>query len=95
MSMDTYDKETTKMYANITYNIQLQYISNFEDHRCVVLLCCRWCNLFSKIAKPIADNYFKSINVKVAYQTNEPFILANQATHIFFLEDTFARSDEW
>ena len=91
MSTDTYDKETTEMYANITDIVQLQYISSFEDHRCVVLLCCRWYNLFSRIAKPRADDYFKSINVKAAYQTNEPFILANQATQIFFLEDTFAR----
>ena len=90
-----YDKETTEMYANITDIVQLQYISSFEDHRCVVLLCCRWYNLFSRIAKPRADDYFKSINVKAAYQTNEPFILANQATQIFFLEDTFARSDDW
>ena len=83
------------MYANITDIVQLQYISSFEDHWCVVLLCCRWYNLFSRIAKPRADDYFKSINVKAAYQTNEPFILANQATQIFFLEDTFARSDDW
>ena len=57
--------------------------------------CCHWYNTFSRIAKPRADDYFKSINVKAAYQTNEPFILANQATQIFFLEDTFARSDDW
>ena len=61
----------------------------------MVLLCCRWYNLFSRIAKTRADDYFKSINVKAAYQTNEPFILANQATQVFFLEDTFARSDDW
>ena len=30
----------------------------------------------------------------MAYQTNEPFILANQATRIF-LEDTYACSDDW
>ena len=95
MSMVTYDKETTEMYANITDIVQLQYISSFKVHRCVVLLCCRWYNLFSKIAKPRADDYFKSIDVKVAYQTNVPFILANQATQIFFLEDTFARSNDW
>ena len=95
MSTDTYDKETTEMYANITDIVQLQYISSFKDHRCVVLLCYCWYNLFSRIAKPRADDYFKSINVKAAYQTNEPFILANQATQIFFLEDTFARSDDW
>ena len=83
MSMNTYDKETTKMYANITDIVQLQYISSFEDHR--FLLCCHWYNLFSRIAKPRADDYFKSSNVKAAYQTNEPFILANQATQIFFL----------
>ena len=65
MSTDTYDK-TTEMYANITDIVQLQYISSFEDHRCVVLLCSRWYNLFSRIAKPRADDYFKSINVKVA-----------------------------
>src|SRR3954462_12548958 len=82
ISTDTYD-----MYANITDIVQLQYISSFEDHRCVVLLCCHSYNLFSRIAKPRADDYFKSINVKAVYQTNEPFILANQATQIFFLED--------
>ena len=52
MSTDTYDKETTEMYANITDIVQLQYISSFEDHRCVVLLCCRWYNLFSRITNP-------------------------------------------
>ena len=52
MSTDTYDKETTKMYANITDIIQLQYISSFEVHQCVVLLCCRWYNLFSRITNP-------------------------------------------
>ena len=31
----------------------------------------------------------------MVYQTNEPFILANQATQIFFLEDAFAHSDDW
>ena len=38
MSTDTYGKETTELYANITYIFQLQYISSFEDHWCVVLL---------------------------------------------------------
>ena len=69
MSTDTYDKDTTEMYANITDIVQLQYISSFEDHRCVVLLCCGWYNLFSRIAKPRADDYFKSINVKAAYRS--------------------------
>ena len=94
MNTDTYGRQITKMYGNIANIVQLQYISSFEDHQCVVLLCCGWYNLFSKIAKPRADNYFKSINVKAAYQTYEPFILANQATRIFFLEDTFAHSDD-
>src|SRR3989337_2567231 len=92
MSMDKYGEETTEMYANITYIVQLQYISSFKVHWCVVLLCCRWYNLFSRIAKPRADDCFKSINVKPAYHTNEPFILANQATQIFFLEETYACS---
>ena len=91
---DTYGKETTKMYANITDIVQLLYISSFEAHRCVVLLCCHWYNLFSRIAKP-KDDYFKSINVKVANHTDEPFILGNHATHIFFLEDTYACSNVW
>ena len=83
ISTDTYGRETTEMYANITEIVQLQYISSFEDHRFVVLLCCRWYNLFSRITKPRADDYFQSINVKAAYQNDEPFILANQATQIF------------
>ena len=61
----------------------------------MVMLCCHWYNPFSRIAKPSADDYFKSINVKAAYQTNEPFILANQATQVFFLEDKFAHCDDW
>ena len=77
MSMDKYDEETTERYANITDIVHLQCISSFEVHRCVVLLCCHWYNLFSRIAKPRVDDYFKSMNVKAAYQTSEPFILAN------------------
>ena len=95
MSTDTYDKEITEMYANIIDIVQLQYISNFEDHRCVVLLCHHWYNLFSRIAKPRANDYFKSINVKAAYQTNEPFILANQATQIFFTHLHVAMTGEY
>src|SRR3989337_935889 len=95
MSTDTYGDETTEMYANKIDIVQLQYITSFEVHRCVVLLCCHWYNLFSRIAKPRADDYFKSINVKAAYHTDEPFILADQATQVFFLEDTYACSDDW
>lgn len=38
MSTDTYDKEITEMYANITDIVQLPYISSFEDHG--VWFCC-------------------------------------------------------
>ena len=41
MRTDTHKKVTTEMYANITDIVQLQYISRFEDQRCVILLCCR------------------------------------------------------
>jgi hypothetical protein len=94
MSMNKYGEETTEMYANITDIVQLQYISSFQVHRCVVLLCCRLYNPFSRITKPRADDYFKSINVEAAYRTDEPYILANQATQIFFLEDTYARNQD-
>ena len=77
MSTDTYDKETTEMYANITDIVQMQYISSFEIRQCVVLLSSHLYNLISRIAKPRADDYFKSINFKAVYHTYEPFILAN------------------
>ena len=83
MSTDTYGIETTEMYVNITDIVQWQYISSFEDHRCVVLLCCHLYNLFSRIAKPRVDDYLKSINVKAAYQTNEPFFGKSSNTDIF------------
>ena len=95
MSTDTHKKVTTEMYANITDIVQLQYISSFEVHRCGVLFCGRWYNQFTRISKPKADDYFKSINVKAAYRTNEPYILANQATHIFFLEDRLSGYQDW
>ena len=83
MSTDTYDRETTEMYPNITDNVQLQYISSFEDHRCVVLLCCGRYNLFSRIAKPKADDYFKSINVKAA-PDQRAFYFGKSSKHRYF-----------
>ena len=38
MSTDMYDKQTIEIYANITDIVQLQYISSFKVHRCVVVV---------------------------------------------------------
>ena len=47
------------------------------------------------ISKPKSGEFYEAINVKVSYCTDEPYILANQATHIFFLEDTIAGKPYW
>ena len=89
MSTDEHKDGQTEMYGNITDIVQLQYISSFEIHRCVVLLSCRWYDQYAKTKKSRVDVYFRSINIKALYRTDEPYILANQATQIFFLEDRF------
>jgi len=34
------------------------------------------------------DGYFKSINIEGQWYKNDPFILATEASQVFFLEDT-------
>jgi hypothetical protein len=95
MSTDEHDDVQTEVYGNITDIVQLQYISSFEIHRCVVLFCCRWYDQYAKTKKPRVDEYFRSINIKALYHTDEPYILANQATQIFFLEDRLSGYQDW
>ena len=47
------------------------------------------------ISKPKSDEFYKAINVKELYRIDEPYTLANQATHIFFLEETIAGKQSW
>ena len=61
----------------------------------MVLFCCRWYDQYAKTKKPRVDDYFRSINIKALYRTDEPYILANQATQIFFLEDRFLGYQDW
>jgi hypothetical protein len=42
-----------------------------------------------------ADKHFKSINVKSFWYKTDPFILADQAKKIFYLEDTTPQWKDW
>jgi hypothetical protein len=66
----------------------LNYIANNKGPRSVILLWCEWYNLEEKTYQIKDDGYFKRINIEGRWYKNDPFILAIEASQIFFLEDT-------
>jgi hypothetical protein len=68
--------------------IQLQYNGDNIGHRSVVIFQCDWFNTESKKGRVKDDGLFKSINQSCCWYKNDPFILAPQATLVFYLQDT-------
>jgi hypothetical protein len=54
----------------------------------IILLCCEWYNLEGRTYQMKDDGYIKSINIQGRWYKNDPFIVAMEASQVFFLEDT-------
>ena len=75
--------------------IELQYPSNYQVRRTVVLFRCDWYNQVGKTVGLRDDKHFKSINVPSFWYKTDPFILADQAKKIFYLQDTTPQCKDW
>nr|GMC86667.1 transposon protein, putative, CACTA, En/Spm sub-class [Ipomoea batatas] len=68
-------------YGVLTEILELQYLGA----RRVVLFRCRWFNVHDNEKGSKVDEYgFTTINPERILRTNEPFTLANQASHVFY-----------
>ncbi|XP_058005383.1 uncharacterized protein LOC131181354 [Hevea brasiliensis] len=74
-------------YGVLTEIIQLQFLRG----RRVVLFHCNWWNVYDRVRGVKIDEYGGgggvSVNCKQTLKTNEPFILANQASQVFYVPD--------
>ena len=79
---------TIDYYGTIRDIIELSYTKNSKGDRSIILLWCEWYNLEGRTYQMKDDGYFKSINIEGRWYKNDPFILATEASQVFFLEDT-------
>ena len=87
---------TIDYYGTISDIIVLSYTKNSKEDRSVILLRCEWYNLEGRTYQMKDGGYFKSINIEGRWYKNDPFILATEASQVFFLEDTnLAHLGEW
>ena len=73
----------------------MQYPSNYQVRRTVVLFRCDWYNQVGKTVGLRDDKHFKSINVQSFWYKTDPFILSDQAKKIFYLQDTTPQCKDW
>jgi hypothetical protein len=83
----THNNECIDFYGCLKEIIELQYNSDLMEHRTVVLFQCDWFDTHSKKVNMKCDGYFRSINHSSRWYKNDAFILAAQATKVFYLQD--------
>ncbi|WVZ78323.1 hypothetical protein U9M48_026058 [Paspalum notatum var. saurae] len=88
MAEGTHNGEDIEFYGCLREIIQLQYNADSTGHRSVVIFRCDWFDTESKKGRLKDDGLFKSINHSCFWYKNDPFILAPQATMVFYLQDT-------
>ena len=93
MTNGSRDGNDIDFYGVLKEVIELEYNSNFQFRRTVVLFRCDWFNLHGKTIGLRDDGYFKSINVMSLWYKTDPFILATQSKKIFYLQDTTLGKD--
>ena len=76
--------ENIDYYGAFTNVLELQYLGGKR----VALFRCKWFDAYDKQRGVKMDEYgFVSINCRRQSETNEPFILASQASHAFYTMD--------
>nr|GMC73962.1 transposon protein, putative, CACTA, En/Spm sub-class [Ipomoea batatas] len=82
------DTNPVEYYGVLTEILELQYLGA----RRVVLFRCRWFNVHDNEKGARVDGYgFTTINPQRILRTNEPFILANQASQVFYAIDNMVK----
>jgi hypothetical protein len=80
--------ENAEYYGILTEIIELQFLGG----RRVPLFRCKWVDIFNKKRGIKKDVYgLVSVNFKCLLRTNEPFVLASQASQVFFVKDNLIK----
>ncbi|KAH0710852.1 hypothetical protein KY284_012279 [Solanum tuberosum] len=78
------DSENFDYYGVLTDVIELQFVMD----RRVTLFRCNWFDVYDEIKGVKKDEYdFVSVNPDRFLKTNEPFVLADQASQVFYAND--------
>lgn len=78
------DSENLDYYGVLTNVIELQFVMD----RRVVLFRCNWFDVYDEIKGVKKDEYdFVTVNPGRFLKINEPFVLANQASQVFYAND--------
>jgi len=88
MTEGSHDGHDTEFYGILKEIIEMQYNSNLQFRRSVVLFRCDWFDMAGKKRGIRNDGYFKSINIEGLWYKTDPFILATQSKKVFYLQDT-------
>jgi hypothetical protein len=83
----SHNGEDIDFYGQLKEVIQLQYNSDANSQRTVVLFKYDWFDTCSKRSMMKNDGYFKSISHGRCWYKDDAFILATQATKVFYLDD--------
>jgi hypothetical protein len=93
MTEGSHNGKDIDFYGVLKEVIELEYNSNLQVRRTVVLFRCDWFNQEGKTRGPRDDGHFKAINVQSLWYKTDPFILATQSKKIFYLQDTSLGKD--
>jgi hypothetical protein len=93
MTEGSHNGKDIDFYGVLKEVIELEYNSNLQVRRTVVLFRCDWFNQEGKTRVPRDDRHFKAINVQSLWYKTDPFILATQSKKIFYLQDTSLGKD--
>ncbi|XP_066338417.1 uncharacterized protein [Miscanthus floridulus] len=93
MTEGSHEGNNIYFYGVLKEVIELQYNSNLQVRRTVVLFRCDWFKQEGKTIGLRDDEHFKSINVQSLWYKTDPFILATQSKKIFYLQDTSLGKD--
>ena len=88
MTEGSHNDQDIDFYGVLKEVIELQYNSNLQARRTVVLFRCDWFNQEGKTRGLRDDGHFKTIHISSYWYKTDPFILASQAKKIFYLQDT-------
>jgi hypothetical protein len=84
------DIEEIEFYVSLRDIIELRYNSGLDRDRTVVLFQVDWYDLEGTKKEPKIrnDGYFTSVNTRDYWYQDDPYILTEQATKVFYLQDT-------
>jgi hypothetical protein len=93
MTLGEHNGNIIDFYGVLKEVIELQYNSNLQVRRTMIIFRCDWYNQEGRRTDLQDDGHFKSINVQSLWYKTDPFILSSQSKKIFYIQDTSLGKD--